>query len=92
MSKQKSKGGSKVSKTSSGRRRVTRAKRVLMRIIMKIARWKRNQEDETKVSKWDKKQNVRLRSRHNKWNTEGLERHANLLREIIKRGRKVKAA
>jgi len=91
----KAKGGfgSKVAKTSSGNGRMVRAKRALMRITMKIARWKRNQEDATKVPpKWDKDQHVRLRSRHNEWNTEGLERHANLLLEIIKMGRKVKSA
>jgi len=86
-----SKGGgtSKVAKVSGGRRRLIRAKRALMRITMKIARWKRNQDNPEKSSpKWDKIQQVRKRSRHNKWNTEKLERHAGVLRQIIEQGQK----
>lgn len=90
----KGKGGggktTKVVKTSGGMRRAIRAKRALMRITMKIARWKRNQEDKTKVSKWDKKQNVRLRPRHNEWNIDGLKRHVEVLKKIIAQGRKVR--
>lgn len=87
----KSASGTKTAKTSGGMRRASRAKRALMRLNMKIARWKRNQNDETKAPpKWDKKQKVRLRSRHNEWNTEGLERHAKLLQKIIDKGRKVR--
>lgn len=86
-----SKSGNKTSKTSSGRRRMTCAKRALRRVEMKIARWERNQENpEKKPPKWSKDQNVRLRSRHNEWNTEGLKRHAELLRSIIKKCRKTK--
>jgi hypothetical protein len=91
MGKKKSSGpGGKTPKLSSGNRRLGRAKQALKRLEMKIARWKRNQDLPEKVSKWDKDQNVRLRSRHNEWNTEGLEKCAEFLRDVIKRGKVVK--
>lgn len=88
-------GGSKVTtkikKTSGGMRRYVRAKLALMRIIMKIARWERNQNNLDKVSKWGKKQHPHRRTRHNEWNTEGLKKHAITLQKIVAAGRKVVA-
>ena len=89
MGKKNKSGTTKVAAPSGGMRGVVKAKRELMRVLMKIARWKRNQTDPTKVSTWNRKQNPRRRSRHNEWNTEGLEKHAALLQTIIDRGRKV---
>lgn len=92
MGKKGKKGGGaaiKIKKTSGGRRRMVRAKLALMRITMKIARWKRNKENSEKVSRWDRKQNVRLRPRHNKWNIDGLVRHVTVLQNIIDKGLKV---
>jgi hypothetical protein len=92
MAKTKGKGGvSKTPNFSGGMRRCVRAKRALMRITMKIARWERNQEKPEKVSKWSRKQNPQRRSRHNEWNTEGLKRHVNTLQSIVSQGQKVRA-
>ncbi len=85
------KGTTKIKKTSGGMRRCIRAKRALMRITMKIARWERNKDNPEKVSKWDRKQKPRLRPRHNEWNTEGLKKHAAILQKIVDKGRKVAA-
>ena len=88
----KGKGGtSTVARTSGGMKRCTRAKRALKRIMMKIARWERNQNNLEKVSKWGKKQNPHRRSRHNEWNTDGLKRHIAILQSVINKGRKVRA-
>lgn len=85
-----SKGTTKTKSTSKGMRRCIRAKRALMRLTMKIARWECNQKNPEKVSKWNRKQNPRRRSRHDNWNTEGLKRYAVVLQSVIDKGRKVR--
>jgi len=74
-------------RTSSGISRMARARKVLRKLRMKIARWKRNQTEATKVHTWSKDQNPRKRARHNGWDTSGLERHAQLQEDIIKQGK-----
>jgi len=76
------KGGAttKTRKTSSGMRRVSRAKRELYRVQAKIKRWERNQSDPGKA------QAGKSRS---EWSTAGLQKRVNQLQEIIKKGRKV---
>lgn len=91
MGKSKGNSNSKVSKSSSGNSRMSRAKRALRRTLMKIARWERNQDDPNKVHTLTKGKKVRKISRYNEWNVDGLKKHANLQREIIKRGRKTKS-
>jgi len=94
MGKKKQEGGKKGVKrqrkhrTSSGKRRVWKARQELRRIKMKITRWKRNQGDEKKKKIWDKDQSPRLRSRHNNWNTTGLEKRVKQLESYIKKGPK----
>ncbi len=75
-------------RVSSGKRRVWRARQELRRIKMKIERWKRNQGDEKKKKVWDKDQSPHLRSRHDNWNTAGLEKRTKQLESYIKRGPK----
>ena len=91
MGKSKGKSGTKTPKTSSGNRRMSRAKKALMRLKMKIARWKRNEQNPEKDRVVKKGQNACYRSRHNEWNTAGLEKHAKVLEEIIKMGKTKKA-
>jgi len=74
-------------RVSSGTGRMAKARQVLRRLRMKIKRWKKNQTESSKVPKWSKDQSPRKRSRHNGWDTSGLERHAQLQEEIIKRGK-----
>ena len=83
----KSKGGSSTPKVSSGNKRMNKAKKALMRLKMKIARWKRNQENPAKNRVLSKGQNACYRSRHNNWNTDGLKKHAKLLEEVIGMGK-----
>lgn len=88
----KGKGGgnnTKTKKTSSGIRRLARARQALRRVNMKIARWERNKDNPEKVTTWDKAQKPRKRSRHNNWDTTGLKKHAALLQKIVDLGRKV---
>ena len=74
-------------RVSSGLGRMRRARKELRRVKMKIARWKRNQTDNTKVSTWRKFQNPRKRSRHNGWDTTGLEKRVKQLEAVIKKGK-----
>jgi len=97
MGKKKGKGGaSKISKTSSGKRRVSKAKAALRRVNMKIARWERYKEEGKPAWTADKEKKKKSRpttvSRYNNWDTTGLKKHAELLKSIIAKGRKVKAA
>ncbi len=75
-------------RTGSGLKGVWKARRILRKIKMKINRWKKNQMDESKKHIFKKNQNVRRRSRHDNWNTAGLEKYAQLLEKIIKKGKK----
>lgn len=77
-------------RTSSGMKRVWKAKKELRRIQMKINRWKRNQTDERKKTVWAKEQHPHLRPRHYNWNTTGLELRAKQLKSQIKQGKKRK--
>lgn len=63
----KSKGNHKA---SSGQRKKQKANQQARRLRMKIARWKRNQENPDKA--------LAGKSRNN-WNTEGLEKHLALV-------------
>jgi len=72
---------------SSGKARMFRAKRILRRLRMKIARWKKNQTDEGKKHVWIKDQHSHMRSRHHSWDTSGLEKHATLMESLIKKGK-----
>lgn len=74
-------------RVSSGTGRMARARAVLRKLRSKIKRWKKNQTEATKVHVWKKDQNPHKRSRHNGWDTSGLERHAQLQEDIIKRGK-----
>jgi hypothetical protein len=76
------KGGAttKTRKTSSGMRRVSRAKRELYKVQAKLKRWERNQSDPKKEQAGKSR---------NGWNTAGLQKRASQLQEIIKKGRKV---
>jgi len=87
------KNSSKVSKTSSGGRRVSRARAALRRVMMKIARWEKYRADGKPAwtAKQEKEGKSRNRSRYNNWDTSGLTKHAELLESIIKQGKKVKA-
>jgi hypothetical protein len=89
--KGKSSTSTKVS-SSSGRRRMSRAKRALLRVTMKISRWKRYIEEEkpSVTVKQRKSKKHKNKSRHNNWDITGLERHAKLLKSIVDMGRKVK--
>jgi len=75
------------SKTSKGLTRAQRARQALRKVLQKIKRWDVNRQNQNKKSTWDKDQKPHLRSRHNSWDTSGLMRHVDLLREIIKRGK-----
>lgn len=86
-SKQKNAKRQRKSQTSSGISRMARARKILRKLRMKITRWTKNQTEVTKASKWSKDQNPRKRSRHNGWDTSGLERYAQLQEDIIKQGK-----
>lgn len=82
----KKKGGGKstlkVKNTSSGTKAVSRAKKLLMRVKMKISRWKRNSENNEKIQTVEKSRF----SRHHGWDTTKLEKHAELLENFITSG------
>jgi len=82
MGKKKGKGN-KLPKASSGKRRISRWNRMLMRVNMKIARFKRYKEEEKIPAK---------KSKRRGWDTAGLEKYATLLKECIKKGPKRKTA
>lgn len=86
------KSASTVSTTSSGKRRVSRARLALRRVMSKIARWDKYREANKPAwsAKKEKDRKSRNRSRYNNWNTDGLKKHAALLEAIIDKGRKVK--
>ena len=90
----KGKSGSTTGSTSSGKRRMVRAKRNKRQVDMKIARWKRYQT-EGKVS-WtatqEKDGKSKNRSRYNNWDTAGLKRHSEHLQSVIDKGRKTRAS
>ncbi len=95
MGKKKGKGGgNKISKSSSGKRRMARASKALRRIMMKIARWERYLEEgkPSWTAAQEKDGKSRNRSRYNNWDTTGLKKHADVLQAIIDKGRKTKAA
>lgn len=85
--KDKCKKRRRTNKTSKGLSRMQRARQVLRKILQKIKRWEKNQQNPNKRSQWDKEQKPHLRSRHNGWDITGLKKHAELLQEIIKRGK-----
>lgn len=66
-------------RTSSGKRRVSRARQALLRLRMKIKRWKKNQTDEKKVQAGKGCRG---------WDTTGLEKHMEHLKKVIKKGPK----
>lgn len=73
----KRKGGGSTNKTpkvSSGNRKKVRIKRQIMRLNMKIERWKRYAEE---VKNEQRKGSVA------RWNTAGLEKHVQLLESFI---------
>jgi len=80
----------RTTRVSSGMNIIWKARQAIRRIEKKIARWKRNQTNPNKKSAWTKHQNPHLSSRHDNWNTSGLERHIQLLQNIIKKGPKRK--
>lgn len=66
-------------RTSSGKRRVSRARQELCRVKMKINRWNRNQTDEKKKEAGKSR---------NGWDTTGLEKRVKQLESRIKLGPK----
>lgn len=76
MAKKKGAKRDKVSKKSKGMSRACRARQQLQRVRMKITRWKRySQEERTAIE-----------PRRQGWDTTKLEKHANFLESVIKRG------
>lgn len=93
MGRKKGKSSTSVKvNSSSGKRRISRAKQALLRVNMKIARWKRYLEEEKPSMTTEQKRSKKHKnkSRHNNWDTAGLERRAKLLKSIVDMGRKVK--
>lgn len=71
------KGGSTTTtggKTSSGKRKASRAKKALVQVKMKIKRWERYKAEEKTTSK---------KSKRAGWDTTGLKKHAELLQSFI---------
>ncbi len=76
------KTSSKTSNVSSGKRCISRWKKMLRRTNMKITRFKRYKEEGKKTAK---------NSLRRGWSTTGLEKHVALLQGYIKKGPKRKA-
>ncbi len=72
----------KTSSISSGKRRISRWKKMLRRTNMKIARFKRYKEEGKKTAK---------KSSRRGWSITGLEKHVALLQGYIKKGPNCKA-
>ena len=84
---------SKISSTSSGKRRMIRAKRNKRRVDMKIARWEKYKESgkQSWPSKNEKAGKSKNRSRYNNGDTTGLKKQSAHLQSVIDRGRKTRA-
>lgn len=66
-------------RTSSGKKRVARARQELTRVKMKIKRWQKNQTDEKKKKAGESRKG---------WDTTGLEKRVKQLESRIKLGPK----
>lgn len=82
MSKKGGSKSTKVKKTSSGMRRVRRARKELRLIESKVRRWTAYQSDE-------KRMNSPAGRRRDGWSTIGLLKRAKQLEAVIALGRKV---
>ena len=71
MGKKKSK---RTSKTSSGKHKKSKIRKVIMRTEMKINRWKRYVDE---IERGERKGKV------SRWNTAGLEKHAEYLKQLL---------